>query len=203
VGAQRRGRELSAMTRCRRRDAVSLSRRPRDAGPVAPVTGRRAGIGVAAERRHDPAGDPARSAIYADPEGTTRRAVRRPGLYGSAARRFVGGVAGVLLAQDRSGADNRPGDDSEYARTRAALGDGLGQTYLQGALERALDRRPDVQRARRVARAERERAYALTEAEIYAAAAASVLRQLGRGSPRRPKLSRRARQALSKAVVGR
>jgi hypothetical protein len=80
---------------------------------------------------------------------------------------------------------------------------GLGQTYLQGALERALDRRPDVQRARRVARAERERAYALTEAEIYAAAAASVLRQLGRGSPRRPKLSRRARQALSKAVVGR
>jgi hypothetical protein len=53
---------------------------------------------------------------------------------------------------------------------------GLGPTYLQGALERALDRRPEVQLARRVARAERQEAYALAEAEVYAAAAASALR---------------------------
>jgi hypothetical protein len=53
---------------------------------------------------------------------------------------------------------------------------GLGPTYLQGALERALDRRPEVQLARRVARAERQETYALAEAEVYAAAAASALR---------------------------
>jgi hypothetical protein len=66
---------------------------------------------------------------------------------------------------------------------------GLGETYLQGALERALDRRPEVQLARRVARAERQKAYALAEAEIYAAAAASALRDARRAGRRRQRAS--------------
>lgn len=79
---------------------------------------------------------------------------------------------------------------------------GLGETYLQGALERALDRRPEVQLARRVARAERQEAYALAEAEIYAAAAASALRDAQqvarrrrRESPAPSELGARARKA--------
>lgn len=62
---------------------------------------------------------------------------------------------------------------------------GLGETYLVGALERALDRRPEVQLARRVARAERQEAYALAEAEVYAAAADSALRRAKQASQRR------------------
>jgi hypothetical protein len=62
---------------------------------------------------------------------------------------------------------------------------GLGPTYLQGALERALDRRPEVQLARRVARAERQEAYALAEAGIYARAAESALQRAQRASRRR------------------
>ena len=54
-----------------------------------------------------------------------------------------------------------------------------------GALERALDRRPEVQLARRVARAERQEAYALAEAEVYAAAADSALRRAKQASQRR------------------
>jgi hypothetical protein len=54
---------------------------------------------------------------------------------------------------------------------------GLGRTYLQGALERALDRRPEAQLARRIARAELQEAYALSEAQVYAAAAESALRE--------------------------
>jgi hypothetical protein len=54
---------------------------------------------------------------------------------------------------------------------------GLGPTYLLGALERALDRRPEAQLARQAARSERQEAHALAEAQIYAAAAASALRQ--------------------------
>jgi hypothetical protein len=56
---------------------------------------------------------------------------------------------------------------------------GLGRTYLQGALERALDRRPEVL-ARRVASAERR-----AEAEVYARAAESALREAQRASRRR------------------
>ncbi len=54
---------------------------------------------------------------------------------------------------------------------------GLGPTYLQGALERALVLQPEAQLARRIARAERQEAYALLEAEVYAAATASALRR--------------------------
>jgi hypothetical protein len=53
---------------------------------------------------------------------------------------------------------------------------GLGPTYLKGALERALDLRPDARLARRIARAEGDEAYALREAEVYVAAATSALR---------------------------
>ena len=54
---------------------------------------------------------------------------------------------------------------------------GLSPTYLQGALERALDLRPEAQLARRLARARDQKAYALREAEVYAAAAASAIRE--------------------------
>jgi hypothetical protein len=53
---------------------------------------------------------------------------------------------------------------------------GLGETYLQGALERALGSRLEAELARRVARAEQQEAYALAEARVYAAAAAGALR---------------------------
>jgi hypothetical protein len=79
---------------------------------------------------------------------------------------------------------------------------GLGRTYLQGALERALDRRPEVQVARRLARAEREEASALAEAEIYAAAAASALRDAERARRQRRK-ARRRRVGSAALEVGR
>jgi hypothetical protein len=53
---------------------------------------------------------------------------------------------------------------------------GLGETYLQGALERALGSRLEAELARRVARAEQQEAYALAEARVYTAAAAGALR---------------------------
>jgi hypothetical protein len=53
---------------------------------------------------------------------------------------------------------------------------GLSPTYLQGALERALDLRPESQLARRLARARSQETYALREAEVYAAAAATAIR---------------------------
>jgi hypothetical protein len=70
---------------------------------------------------------------------------------------------------------------------------GLGPTYLQGALQRALDRRPEVQLARRVAREERREAFALAEAEIYARAAESLLREAERARRRRLAQRRRSR----------
>jgi hypothetical protein len=53
---------------------------------------------------------------------------------------------------------------------------GLGRTYLQGALERALDLRPAARRASRGARRNRREMHALAEAEVYAAEAARALR---------------------------
>ena len=67
---------------------------------------------------------------------------------------------------------------------------GLGPTYLQGALERALELRAEAQLARRTARAERQEAYALLEAEIYAAAATSALRTAAAARDRVPKSAR-------------
>jgi hypothetical protein len=68
---------------------------------------------------------------------------------------------------------------------------GLGETYLQGALERALDRRPEFREARRVARDERQQTYALAEAEVFARAAASALREAQAASRRRSPPARR------------
>ena len=62
---------------------------------------------------------------------------------------------------------------------------GLGRTYLQGALQRALDRRPAVQLARGLARDARLEAVALAEAEIYARAAEGLLREAERARRRR------------------
>ena len=62
---------------------------------------------------------------------------------------------------------------------------GLGRTYLQGALERALDRRPEAQLARRAARAERQEAYVHAEADVYAAASEGALREAQRVGRRR------------------
>jgi hypothetical protein len=67
---------------------------------------------------------------------------------------------------------------------------GLGPTYLQGALDRALALQPEAQLARRIARAERQEAYALLEAEVYAAATASALR---RAAAARDRVTRGAR----------
>ncbi|HWC03027.1 MAG TPA: hypothetical protein VHF87_09655 [Methylomirabilota bacterium] len=53
---------------------------------------------------------------------------------------------------------------------------GLSATYLQGALERALDLRSEVQTARRIARARVQEALALHEALVHAAAAARAIR---------------------------
>jgi hypothetical protein len=52
---------------------------------------------------------------------------------------------------------------------------GLTETYLQGALERALALTPEAQLARRIAR-EEQAAYTLAEAQVYAAAAVGALR---------------------------
>lgn len=64
---------------------------------------------------------------------------------------------------------------------------GLGPTYLQGALERALELRPEVQLARRAAHGERQEAYALFETEVYAAAATSALRSAAAARDRIPR----------------
>jgi hypothetical protein len=62
---------------------------------------------------------------------------------------------------------------------------GLGPTYLQGALQRALDRRPGAELARRADREVRREAFALAEAEAYAKAAEGLLREARRARRRR------------------
>jgi hypothetical protein len=52
---------------------------------------------------------------------------------------------------------------------------GITSTYLEGALQRALDRLAEVRLARRAQWAEREEAYARAEAEAYRAAADEAL----------------------------
>jgi hypothetical protein len=62
---------------------------------------------------------------------------------------------------------------------------GLSRTYLQGALQRALDRRPAEELARGLARDARLEAFALAEAETYARAAEGLLREAERARRRR------------------
>jgi hypothetical protein len=56
---------------------------------------------------------------------------------------------------------------------------------LQGALQRALDRRPEAELARRADREVRREAFALAEAEAYAKAAEGLLREARRARRRR------------------
>jgi hypothetical protein len=76
---------------------------------------------------------------------------------------------------------------------------GLGRTYLQGALQRALDRRPTVQLARRLARDARLEAFALAEAEVYARAAETLFRAAERARRRRLSARRARRRSVDAA----
>jgi hypothetical protein len=83
---------------------------------------------------------------------------------------------------------------------------GLTETYLQGALERALDLRPEALLARHVARAERQEAYALAEADLYTAAAEQALEAAEAARRRRKSDARRvarSRQTRSEGRAGR
>jgi hypothetical protein len=94
---------------------------------------------------------------------------RQPGGLWEAWLVFFSLRSGVAIATDRETTQSK----REHVLYWAT---GLGPTYLKGALERALDLRPDAQLARRIARAEGEEAYALREADVYVAAATSALR---------------------------
>src|SRR5262245_15720838 len=95
---------------------------------------------------------------------------------------------GAVLATDR--------ETTQSARPHVLYwATGLGRTYLQGALQRALDRRPEVRLARRRARSERQRAFVLDEAGIYARAAATLVRAAAR-LPRRRRALRRPPAAI-------
>ena len=74
---------------------------------------------------------------------------------------------GETLATDRETTQSKRSDVTYWAS-------GIGATYLEGALRRALDRRPEVQLLRQIARAEEAEAYASAEAEVYASAAAEA-----------------------------
>jgi hypothetical protein len=76
---------------------------------------------------------------------------------------------------------------------------GLGRTYLQGALQRALDRRPTVQLARRLARDARLEAFALAEAEVYARAAETLFHAAERARRRRLSARRARRRSVDAA----
>jgi hypothetical protein len=70
---------------------------------------------------------------------------------------------------------------------------GITPTYLEGALQRALDRRPEVQLARQAAWAERAEAYARAEAEMYRTAADEALAEARAAEAER----QRAEEALA------
>ncbi len=92
-------------------------------------------------------------------------------------------AGGAVLATDRETTQSKRSDVDYWAG-------GLTVTYLEGALRRALDRRPEVQLARLIARAESAEAYARAEVEMYEAAAAEA-----RAAARRAEASRRSAEA--------
>jgi hypothetical protein len=94
---------------------------------------------------------------------------RQPGGMWEAWLVFFSLTTGAVLATDRETTQGK----REHILYWAS---GLSPTYLLGALERALDLRPEAQLARRVARAQSQETHALQEAEVYAAAAASAIR---------------------------
>jgi hypothetical protein len=75
---------------------------------------------------------------------------------------------GEALATDRETTQPNERDTLYWAR-------GITPVYLEGALQRALERRPAAELARRVAQAEREKAYAKAELDAYRAAAREAL----------------------------
>jgi hypothetical protein len=94
---------------------------------------------------------------------------RQPGGLWEAWLVFFSLTTGAVLATDRETTQGKREHIVYWAS-------GLSPTYLLGALERALDLRPEAQLARQIARAQSQEAYALQEAEVYAAAAASAIR---------------------------
>jgi hypothetical protein len=109
---------------------------------------------------------------------------RQPGGLWEAWLAFVSLKTGAVLTTDRETTQSTRAHVLYWAT-------GLARTYLQGALVRAFDRRPEAELARRVARAARQEALALAEAEIYAAAAESALRDVDRARGQRPPARRR------------
>jgi hypothetical protein len=97
-------------------------------------------------------------------------------------------AGGEPLATDRETTQSKRDDLVYWAM-------GITPTYLEGALQRALEGRPEVRLARRVAQAEREETYARAEAEMYRAAAAEALAQARVAEGER----QRAQQALGVA----
>jgi hypothetical protein len=77
---------------------------------------------------------------------------------------------GEPLATDRETTQSKR-EDVVYWAT------GISATYLEGALQRALDRRPEVKLARRIASAEREAAQLRAEFEVYRLAADQALEE--------------------------
>jgi hypothetical protein len=91
--------------------------------------------------------------------------------------------AGEVLATDRETTQSKRSDVDYWAS-------GLTATYLEGALRRALDRRPEAQLARLIARAGSAEAYARAEARMYEAAATEA-----RAAARRAEASRKSAEA--------
>jgi hypothetical protein len=97
-------------------------------------------------------------------------------------------TGGEALATDRETTQSKESDVLYWAS-------GITPTYLEGALRRALDRRPDARLARRAAWAEREAAYHRAELEAYRLAAEDALAQA--------RLADAARRVAEKALAER
>jgi hypothetical protein len=110
---------------------------------------------------------------------------------------FISLETGAVIATDRETTQSTR-EHTLYWAT------GLTSTYLQGAVERAPNLRPEIPLARRVARADLGATYALAEAKVYGAAAATALRaaraarRASRARPRSPAARRptRARRSV-------
>src|SRR5262245_14639927 len=95
---------------------------------------------------------------------------------------------GEALATDRETTQSKREDIVYWSS-------GISPTYLEGALRRALDLRPEARLARRMALAELEEAYARAEADAYRTAAEAALTQA-----RAAEAERRAAQARLDAI---
>jgi hypothetical protein len=100
-------------------------------------------------------------------------------------------AGGEPLATDRETTQSKR-EDVVYWAT------GISATYLEGALQRALDRRPEVQLARRIASAERDAAQRRAELEVYRLAADQALEAARAAEAER----RDAERTLEERVLG-